>query len=52
VTPTPAIVADDWGTEYAVYEGVVLTVGGAHVRDLFPDVADAADAAADAGGEA
>jgi hypothetical protein len=41
---TPAIVADDWGTEYAVYEGVVLTVGGAHIRDLFPDDA--------AGGEA
>jgi len=38
VTSAPAIVADDWGTEYAVHEGVVLTVGGAHVRDLFPDV--------------
>lgn len=37
VGPTPTICSDDFGTEYAVYQGVSLTVGGAaSVRELFP----------------
>lgn len=37
VTPTPEIVADDWGTEYAKHDGVMVTVGGCSIRELFPD---------------
>jgi hypothetical protein len=40
VGPTPTICSDDFGTEYAVNEGVSLTVGGAvSVRDLFSKLA-------------
>jgi hypothetical protein len=37
VGPRPCIVADSFGTEYAQNDGVVLTVGGCSIRDLFPD---------------
>ena len=35
VGPSPEILSDDWGTEYAAHDGVTLTVGGCHIRDLF-----------------